>query len=395
MAHSVSVPRYPAVPAESARTESAGIPWHVWSYVAAATSAVIGGVWDISWHKSIGRDTFWTPAHMAIYLCGVMAGLTSAWLILGATFGKIDSLRGASVSMWGFRGPLGAFLCAWGGLAMIVSAPFDDWWHQAYGLDVKILSPPHVVLILGILTIRFGALIQILGVMNRSSGVLRKKLMRMFLYVSAIMLGGLLGAFQEFTSHNYMHSALFYLLVAIVAPLCLIAPAATSGHRWAATTVAAIYSALMIAGVWIFPLFPAEPKLGPVYFQVTHFIPNPFPLLLLPAGVAIDLIRRRIEGWGPWRQAVAVGPVFLAAFVTVQWPFANFLMSPAAHNRIFGVHYMPYFVPPASDYARFFFSVVEQSAAQFWLRMALAAVIAVLSARAGLSWASWMRTLRR
>ncbi len=28
---------------------------------------------------------------------------------------------------------------------MITSAPFDDWWHNAYGLDVKILSPPHVV----------------------------------------------------------------------------------------------------------------------------------------------------------------------------------------------------------------------------------------------------------
>src|SRR2546422_9886753 len=23
-----------------------------------------------SWHRSIGRDTFWTPAHLAIYLAG-------------------------------------------------------------------------------------------------------------------------------------------------------------------------------------------------------------------------------------------------------------------------------------------------------------------------------------
>ena len=32
----------------------------------AVTSAMIGGRWDVSWHESIGRDTFWTPAHMAI-----------------------------------------------------------------------------------------------------------------------------------------------------------------------------------------------------------------------------------------------------------------------------------------------------------------------------------------
>ena len=57
--------------------------------------------------------------------------------------------REASVKMWGFRGPLGAFITAWGGIAMLVSAPFDDWWHNAYGLDVKILSPPHTVLAAG------------------------------------------------------------------------------------------------------------------------------------------------------------------------------------------------------------------------------------------------------
>ena len=61
--------------------------------------------------------------------------------------------------MWGFRGPLGAFVCSWGGVAMIASGPFDNWWHNAYGLDVKILSPPHILLALGMTGIRFGTLI--------------------------------------------------------------------------------------------------------------------------------------------------------------------------------------------------------------------------------------------
>ena len=79
-------------------------------------------------------------------------------------------MRAASVRMWGFYGPLGAFITAWGGVAMLVSAPFDDWWHNAYGLDVKILSPPHTVLAAGIIGIELGALILVLGYMNRADG---------------------------------------------------------------------------------------------------------------------------------------------------------------------------------------------------------------------------------
>lgn len=51
------------------------------------TSAVIGAHWDISWHFSIGRDTFLTPAHLAIYLCGVFGGVAASWLIASNTFG--------------------------------------------------------------------------------------------------------------------------------------------------------------------------------------------------------------------------------------------------------------------------------------------------------------------
>ena len=47
------------------------------------------------------------------------------------------------VRFWGFRAPLGAWVAIWGAFAMLTSAPFDDWWHNAYGLDVKVLSPPH------------------------------------------------------------------------------------------------------------------------------------------------------------------------------------------------------------------------------------------------------------
>src|SRR5579885_2953859 len=129
-----------SVPAASVNVRQAveSVPWYVWCSVFAVTSAMIGGQWDISWHRSIGRDTFWTPAHIAIQLCGILTGISCGYLILSTTFSR-SPLRAASVNIWGFRGPLGAFIAAWGGFTMLASAPFDDWWHNAYGLDVKIL----------------------------------------------------------------------------------------------------------------------------------------------------------------------------------------------------------------------------------------------------------------
>ena len=132
-----------------AAERTASIPWYVWCLAAATAADLFGGYWDISWHISIGRDTFWTPAHMMIYLAGVLAGVASGYAILSTTFGSSQEAKDSGISVWGFRGPLGCFMAAWGGFAMLTSAPFDNWWHNAYGLDVKIVSLPHSMLGVG------------------------------------------------------------------------------------------------------------------------------------------------------------------------------------------------------------------------------------------------------
>ena len=66
--------------------------WYVWCLAIAATATTGGLFWDISWHLSIGRDTFWTPAHLAIHFGAVVAGISSAYLIVSTTFGK-DATR--------------------------------------------------------------------------------------------------------------------------------------------------------------------------------------------------------------------------------------------------------------------------------------------------------------
>jgi hypothetical protein len=59
--------------------------------------------------------------------------------------------------------------------------PFDNWWHNAYGLDVAILSPPHVLLMTGSVAISISSLILIGGAMNRSEGRQRTMLRGLFL----------------------------------------------------------------------------------------------------------------------------------------------------------------------------------------------------------------------
>src|SRR5579872_6801154 len=127
------------------RDTASAAHWSIYAVLFASTSVILGVMWDISWHRTIGRDTFWTPAHIGIYLGGVVAGLTSGVLALKTTFAGTEGERGTAVRFWGFRAPLGAWVCIWGAFAMLTSAPFDDWWHNAYGLDVKIISPPHML----------------------------------------------------------------------------------------------------------------------------------------------------------------------------------------------------------------------------------------------------------
>ena len=96
---------------------AAAVPWYLTAMLVGSTSIVVGLLWDISWHMTIGRDTFWTPAHMAIYLGGVLAGLSCGGLALKTTFAGSEAERAVAVRFWGFQAPLGAWVAIWGAIA--------------------------------------------------------------------------------------------------------------------------------------------------------------------------------------------------------------------------------------------------------------------------------------
>jgi hypothetical protein len=379
-----------AIPRVVARERDAA--WPLWFALGSSLSAAFGVHWDIAWHRSIGRDGFWTPPHVAIYAAAVLAAVAALAQIVPATFGP-PARRRAAVGVLGFRGPLGAFISCWGGVTMLVSAPFDNWWHNAYGLDVKILSPPHIVLAVGLLALHLGALVMLAGAANRSIGAHRRTLEVLVLMVGGNMVVALMTLFMEKTVRPFMHGGAFYLIVGLCAPIVLCTVQGATGRRWAATTSTIAYSVFLLALLWTFPLVPAQPKLGPVLVPVTNLIPPEFPLLLLPAALALDAWFRRRRA-RPGIATVAGGALlFTAIFFLCQWPFATFLMSTHARNFFWGARYFDFWMPPFTLYRRYLFLPEAGAMTAGWL--VAAAVGTGLSIAAGRAAGRWLARLSR
>ena len=293
-----------ATPAQASPVATSAVPWPLWAVAFASTSVIVGVLWDISWHRTIGRDSFWTPAHMAIYLGGVVAGLSCGWLVLYTTFAGTARDRAAGVSFWGFRGPLGAWVCIWGALAMIVSGPFDDWWHNAYGLDVEILSPPHVVLAFGINAISVGAMLMALARQNRAPASTRV-LQWLFAYTGGFLILQAATLFTEYIAiPNLQHGPRYFFTSAAVFPFLLVGIARGATSRWGATGAAGVYMSVTMLMIWILQLFPAQPMLAPIMRPIDHMVPPWFPILLVAPALVVDVFVNRIPvGAGRLRQA--------------------------------------------------------------------------------------------
>ena len=275
---------------------------------------------------------------------------------------------------------------------MLTSAPFDNWWHNAYGLDAKLNSPPHWILTTGVFAVQIGGMILLAGAMNRSSERMRNKLTWLLLYLGATII-----ALPLVLTNNRVlqHSAACYAAVCAITPVVLVTMARASGWRWACTIVAATYMGYVVAFLWILPLFPGSPRLGPVFQDVTHFVPPAFPMLIIVPAFFLDCLFARWPSWNAWTTSVAAGVVFLVTLVAAQWPFADFMMSPYARNWVFGAHRLPYFTAPSSHLGSNQYNYVEKSHILFWMVMAVALSLAVLGSRIGLASGNWLRRVRR
>ena len=121
----------------SVHTEN--LPRSVYAAVAGLACLPVGLLWDISHHSTIGRDTFWTPAHILIQLGGIVPALLFSWIALQMTWRgtQEQEARDSSVSFWGLRAPLGVWVTIWGALAMMTQAPETIHFERATGPGIR------------------------------------------------------------------------------------------------------------------------------------------------------------------------------------------------------------------------------------------------------------------
>jgi hypothetical protein len=385
-------------------TERAGViadEWPIYAVLAASASIVIGLIWDISWHRTIGRDTFWSPPHVIEQIGAIVSGLSCGYVVLKTTFAGSADERARSVRFWKyFQAPLGAWICIWGTIMMVTSAPFDNWWHNAYGLDVKIISPPHLVLASGMIAIQLGAMYMALGAQNRAkSETDRKRLAIVFALSAAVIIEMVSVMITEDASFaNTMHGSRFYKATAVLLPLFLVAFARASRLSWPATRIAVVCMLITMIAIWVLQLVPATARLAPIYNPVTHMIPPAFPLLLIAPAFAIDLLLKR-KSSNDWILSVSIGVAFVVVMLAVHWFWAEFMMSPSARNFFFGADQWDYSSRLGPWRYQYWNLDTDQSGtwspSGFLKGMSIALAVAIVSTRLGLVWGKSMSRIQR
>ena len=130
----------------------------LWIYflVAIGVALQVGAAnWDIIWHGVVNVESFFTPPHTVLY-SGVGLSLIATFVGIIFSIRQKTSLRGPFSIYYKIPNPLK--LIALGCLVEVFSGQFDNWWHANFGFD-GLLSPPHLMLISGMLLSILGPLI--------------------------------------------------------------------------------------------------------------------------------------------------------------------------------------------------------------------------------------------
>jgi hypothetical protein len=123
----------------------------------------LGLAWDFQWHGDVGPDTFFTLSHLMLYSGVALAGLTSLIVTLLSTWSyqKGHSIfpEDSLTYVWPvFRVPASFIITGLGAATFLSYGLFDQLWHQVFGFDVTVISPPHQGLLFSVLVSMIGSL---------------------------------------------------------------------------------------------------------------------------------------------------------------------------------------------------------------------------------------------
>jgi hypothetical protein len=136
-------------------SSSSALLW-IYFLIALGVALQVGAAnWDIIWHGVVNVESFFTPPHTVLY-SGVGLSLITTVVGLIVSIRQKTSLRCPFSIYRSIPNPLK--LIALGCLVEVFSGQFDNWWHTNFGFD-GLLSPPHLMLISGMLISIIGALV--------------------------------------------------------------------------------------------------------------------------------------------------------------------------------------------------------------------------------------------
>ena len=385
-----------------------GIPLYVYVGVIASKLVILGILWDIAWHMSIGRDGLFSAPHVVVYVGAATAGLFAGYQVLKTSFWGSLIEKSKMVHFWGiFYSSLGGLFSIWGGIAAITSAPFDDWWHNTYGLDVEIFSPPHTVLLLGLMGVQVGAMVTVSAMLNRKEKITylseqqntirSKRLQWMFVLASGFLITTIFTTLAEFLDRWAMHSTEFYKIASVAFPLFLVATARGSGMKWGATYIAITFMVFHWAVNATLRLLPAEPLLGPVYNRITTYQTIGFPVLLVFPAFVLDWLRAKFSAKNDWWLGLILGFAYLIIFFVVHYPFGSFIVeSPLARSWFWGSTSWAYENDPTWEYRYKFADWNITKGVDNWaIGLGIALLLSLVSTRIGLAWGKWMQKVQR
>jgi len=203
---------------------------------------LFGAYWDDAWHTDKGRDDFFIAPHITLYSGVLVSGLVVAgWMLAGwrAQGWRVPPTLGA------LRRSPAAALALVGAVVTLASAPIDNTWHELYGRDAVLWSPPHMLGVVGSATLAVGVLAGVSTVADRG-GVIHTLL-------AAGVLGSLLVPVLEFDSDvpQFPEWTYWPVVTAGLALFLMLLRDLLPGS-WMATRVAAVYmlvKLVIIAGL--------------------------------------------------------------------------------------------------------------------------------------------------
>lgn len=273
-----------------------------------------GGSWDISNHLLNKPETFFSPPHAVLYV-----GVGIAFFGFGLLYVSWKKTLKPRRFQKGIK-------IAGLGIALLLGAgPADFAWHSSFGLD-GLLSPPHMVLILGMILSSIGALVNTINYLRES-----KKLVNLLIIIGLLpvwmSLTGVMHSlslpFSETDHFNFNPHPIFAAIFAassypFLISAILVTASILSSHRFG---IASIVGFLYLLIMTLTAIIPNESLVITIPFYWMNIIPI----------VMGDLLISKVQN----KNSLYVsGAIFGSIFFFVYFPLITYTYNEIIFHKI-------------------------------------------------------------